>query len=82
MTTTLVLFDLGGTLEDRGRLRPGALEVLTALAARPDAVRPALLSDFRMPSEQFILYSMSPCSNHTNQVRFRTELNLRLRRSR
>lgn len=49
--TTLVLFDLGGTLEDRGSLRPGALEVLTALAGRPDDVRSALLSDFRMPAD-------------------------------
>jgi FMN phosphatase YigB (HAD superfamily) len=52
--TTLVLFDLGGTLEDRGALRDGALDTLKALAQPADgrdAVLLALLSDFLMPDD-------------------------------
>lgn len=50
----MVLFDLGGTLEDSGALRPGAVETLQAIAdlrvgGRP-AVLLALLSDFTDPS--------------------------------
>jgi hypothetical protein len=49
----MVLFDLGGTLEADGVLRPGAQEVLEALSILRTGGRPAvvlgLLSDFHMP---------------------------------
>src|SRR5687768_7688791 len=49
----MVLFDLGGTLEADGVLRPGAQEVLEALSSLRTGGRPAvvlgLLSDFHMP---------------------------------
>jgi beta-phosphoglucomutase-like phosphatase (HAD superfamily) len=51
----MVLFDLGGTLEADGVLRPGAHEVLTELSSLRTGGRPAvvlgLLSDFHMPAE-------------------------------
>ena len=52
---TMVLFDLGGTLEADGALRPGAQEVLEALSSLRTGGRPAavlgLLSDFHMPAQ-------------------------------
>jgi FMN phosphatase YigB (HAD superfamily) len=51
----MVLFDLGGTLEDEGVLRPGAREALAALTGLRAGGRPAvllgLLSDFDMPAD-------------------------------
>ena len=45
----MVLFDLGDTLEDSGRLRTGAQETLTALTG--ESVMLGLLSDFDMPAD-------------------------------
>jgi len=51
----LVLFDLGGTLEDAGGLRPGAAETLRAIADLQVGGRPAvllgLLPDFTIPAD-------------------------------
>jgi hypothetical protein len=51
----LILFDLGGTLEDRDVLRPGALATLKAIQSLCTGDRPAavlgLVSDFDMPAE-------------------------------
>lgn len=51
----LILFDLGGTLEERDVLRAGALETLEAIRSLRTDDRPAallgLVSDFDMPAE-------------------------------
>lgn len=51
---TVIMFDLGDTLESEGKAMPGAQEMLSAVAAlrdpQGDVVVPVLISDFTMPA--------------------------------